>query len=182
VTTPLLARAVSVRQPWAWAIARGWKPVENRTRRFPRTLTGVPVALHASLTRDEAVFTDLAAAIFTSPATRVLPDPTATQALTDALTDGDPLAHGYGAVIAVVTFTGSHHAAVCGGMDCQDGRRLPWRGCSPWAMPGCWHWTAAVVCPLAEPVPCRGMPGFWPLPAAAALAIGHQLAAMPGEP
>jgi hypothetical protein len=25
-------RALTVRSPWAWAIARGWKPVENRGR------------------------------------------------------------------------------------------------------------------------------------------------------
>src|SRR5579863_10161613 len=79
------ARGLSIRQPWAWAIARGWKPVENRSRAFPLALTGIPIAVHASVRRDETVFTDLAAAIFTDAATQVLPDPEATGALIEAL-------------------------------------------------------------------------------------------------
>src|SRR5579859_5270029 len=71
------ARGLSIRQPWAWAIARGWKPVENRSRAFPLALTGIPIAVHASVRRDEAEFTDAA--------TQVLPDPEATGALIEAL-------------------------------------------------------------------------------------------------
>lgn len=49
--------ALSVRQPWAHALAMGWKPVENRRWRKPNPglrFRG-PVALHASkgMTRDE---------------------------------------------------------------------------------------------------------------------------------
>lgn len=50
--TDLPDRALSIRQPWAWAIAQGHKPVENRawgvnhpSRRFRG-----PVAIHASAT------------------------------------------------------------------------------------------------------------------------------------
>lgn len=44
-------RALSVRQPWAWLIAHGWKPVENRNRRLSHR---GPLLIHASLTFDRA--------------------------------------------------------------------------------------------------------------------------------
>lgn len=141
-----LTRGLSVRQPWAWAIAQGWKPVENRTRAFPRALAGVPVALHASRVPDAAA---------------VLPDLVADESLTDAALFNDPLLD-LGAVIAVVTFTGSHQV-------CRTA--VPPAECGAWAEPGCHHWTIATVRPLAKPVPCRGMPGFWPLPPGVAATV-----------
>jgi len=41
----MLLRAISVRQPWAWAIVQGLKPWENRPRRF--NYRG-PLLIHAS--------------------------------------------------------------------------------------------------------------------------------------
>ncbi len=32
----MLVKAISIRQPWAWAIVTGRKPIENRSLRFPR--------------------------------------------------------------------------------------------------------------------------------------------------
>jgi hypothetical protein len=45
-------RALSVKQPWAWAIVRGYKTIENRNLPFPGTLRPLPrwVVLHASKT------------------------------------------------------------------------------------------------------------------------------------
>lgn len=43
-------RALSIRQPWAWAITKGWKPVENRTW---KTSYRGPLAIHAGL-KEEA--------------------------------------------------------------------------------------------------------------------------------
>ncbi|MCK9494194.1 MAG: ASCH domain-containing protein [Dehalococcoidia bacterium] len=45
----LPAVALSVRQPWAWLIVNGYKPVENRT--WPTNFRG-PVAIHAGQTYD----------------------------------------------------------------------------------------------------------------------------------
>jgi hypothetical protein len=42
-------QVLSVRQPWAWAIARGYKDVENRT--WDTTYRGL-LAIHASLRMD----------------------------------------------------------------------------------------------------------------------------------
>lgn len=45
--------AICVKQPWAEAIARFGKDVENRTRRPPAHLIGQRVAIHAGKSRDE---------------------------------------------------------------------------------------------------------------------------------
>jgi hypothetical protein len=42
----LLDRALSIRQPWAWAILNAGKRIENRSRRFHYR---GPICLHASL-------------------------------------------------------------------------------------------------------------------------------------
>jgi ASCH domain len=44
LTRPLLMRALSIRQPWAWAIATGLKDVENRS--WPTDYRG-PFLIHA---------------------------------------------------------------------------------------------------------------------------------------
>lgn len=49
--------ALSVRQPWAWAIAHGHKMIENRT--WPTGFRG-RLLIHAGLTWDQAGKTDLA--------------------------------------------------------------------------------------------------------------------------
>ena len=46
--------AISVRQPWAWAILHAGKDVENRTWAIPEKYIGRPVLLHASKGRDMA--------------------------------------------------------------------------------------------------------------------------------
>lgn len=40
-------RAVTIRQPWAWAIAMGFKDIENRSW-YPRLDPGVVLAIHAA--------------------------------------------------------------------------------------------------------------------------------------
>ena len=46
-------RALSIRQPWAWLIVNGYKDVENRTWRLPKTFM-VPqrIYVHAGLKQD----------------------------------------------------------------------------------------------------------------------------------
>ncbi|NBU58302.1 MAG: ASCH domain-containing protein [Betaproteobacteria bacterium] len=46
----LEARALTVRQPWAWLIVNGFKDIENRGR---RTHYRGPVLIHAGLNTDE---------------------------------------------------------------------------------------------------------------------------------
>lgn len=53
--TPILARAkaLSIKQPWAWLIVNGYKDVENRSR---RTHHRGPLLIHAGL--DKSQFND----------------------------------------------------------------------------------------------------------------------------
>jgi len=57
MTLQLPQKALSVRQPWAWAIVTGYKPIENRSWRRPNPALGFrgPVCIHAAggMTRDE---------------------------------------------------------------------------------------------------------------------------------
>jgi hypothetical protein len=46
-------KALSVRQPWAWAIVAGWKPIENRT--WQTNHRGL-LLIHAGLQYDRAGF------------------------------------------------------------------------------------------------------------------------------
>jgi hypothetical protein len=144
-------RGLSVRYPWSFAIAKGFKPVENRTRPIPAKYVGIPVALHASLTMD---------------AVPSLPTREATRAL--ALAESDA-ALSLGAVIAMVRF-GSSHRWLEG--DCRYDR-----ACSVWAEMehGVHHWPVEVIAALRHPVEAKGMLGLWRLPDEVEKAVREQL-------
>jgi hypothetical protein len=132
-------RALSVRQPWAWAICHG-KDVENRSK---GTKHRGLLVIHASKSApykddlDDPRIVDLIAA-------NGLDDPAAAQA----------------AVVAVAELAGCHEANHC--FEVRPGRAG--RQCSPWAHASQFHWQLANVRPLAEPVPCKGALGLWRLP------------------
>lgn len=159
-------KILTVWQPWAFYVAAGLKPVENR-RWAPTSYRG-PIAIQAGVNvdRDAATPDDLAA--FTQAGGfdalwRPGRDPA-----------GPPLL-ALGAVIAVARLTGCHHNT---GGDCPACDGL----CSPWAWPGRVHWQLSSVRALAEPVPARGMPGLNDPPPGLAEEIGRQLGAHPGPP
>jgi hypothetical protein len=129
-------RAITVRQPWAWAIVHGGKDVENRTRNIAGAYRG-PIAIHAGL----AAFEQNNAA---SRAHRV-----AHGTETDARLV-------FGAIVGVVDLRATHHWTFC-----ED---EPEGACSSWAMDGCHHLELANPRPLAKPIPWRGQLGLWTLP------------------
>ncbi len=55
-----IVRALTIKQPWAWAIARGWKDIENRNWPAPGYLLGEWVAIHASKSWDDEGFYEFA--------------------------------------------------------------------------------------------------------------------------
>jgi ASCH domain len=143
-------RALTIKQPWAWAIAEGFKPVENRTWRT--TYRGGPLLIHAGKTFDQYAsivwhsreaarrldglggrnnFWDANAYI----PSKVVSAPHGTLAL--------------GAVIAIAEITGCHLANEAG--TC----------CGPWAEPNACHWQLSHVHALPTPVPCNGRLGLW---------------------
>jgi hypothetical protein len=148
--------ALTIRQPWAWAIAAAGKDVENRSWH-----TGYrgPLAIHAGLA--EAEPDGMPADACRGYAWALIERDARGRA-------GRTPAAALGAIIAVAELAGCHlHDA--GGEGCgHDGR---WRTadddlCSQWAQPGQWHWQVAHVRPLAQPLPLRGRIGLWPVPAA----------------
>ncbi len=175
-------RALSVQQPFAWAIAYGGKDVENRS--WPVSFRGV-LAIHASLGLAEPGF-------FPTHTPGGVAAARALQALGGRCNFWNPRHYvpsilrkpphpglALGAVIALAEVTGCHDAADCGGEDWQDGRRLPWRCCSPWGQQRQWHWQIANPRPLAAPVPCRGALGLWRLPEEVEKAVREQLEGKP---
>lgn len=130
-------RALTLIQPWATLVARYGKDVENRSWAPPAWMIGRAVAVHAG-TRWDAV--GWHSAVLTYGA---------------QLPAYDPERYPGGVVVAVATIAGvcrpSHPVTPC--------------GCGRWAvLAGQVHWRLAEVCPLPEPVPCKGALGIWTLP------------------
>jgi ASCH domain len=152
--------ALSVRQPWAWAIARGHKVIENRDwdTRFRGTL-----AIHASL--------------------RVDLDSSERPTIRAAGWDpGDPVA-AIGGIVAVVRLVGVCAAARPGpawpearpgpgsGPGCAGPEPFGVCGCGAWANPGEFHWQLGDPRPLPRPVMAVGEAGMWELPPAVAAEV-----------
>ncbi|MCW5954401.1 MAG: hypothetical protein KIT69_19290 [Propionibacteriaceae bacterium] len=136
-------KAISVRQPWAWAIIHAGKCVENRTRNIAGNYRG-PVAIHASKTCDELDFCDVYDLIAPE-------DPPEMDAIT------------FGAVIGVVNLAGVHYLSTWSeSWSVEQQRDVT---CSPWAIRGpIWHLELTDPRPLPEPIPYRGQLGLWDLP------------------
>ena len=135
-------KALTVQQPWAWAIIHGGKDVENRTRNLAGSYRG-PLAIHASLREDLSALDKpvLWRSLFPNgePAPLADPKPLDTR----------------GAFLGVVDLLSVHH-------DSDHGRGHP---CSSWAMADDWHLVLNNPRPLAEPIPCKGRLGLWTPPA-----------------
>lgn len=113
-------KALSVRQPWAWAIIHGGKTIENRPR---RTQFRGTVAIHASLQPHHN---------WDVPARSPKPPPQ------------DELP--FGAIVGFVDI-----------VDCVEDHRSKW-------FTGPFGYVLANPRPLKNPVPCKGMLGFWEVP------------------
>jgi hypothetical protein len=132
-------RALSVRQPYAFAIARAGKRRENRPM---RTRYRGPVAIHAP-----AKFYDVERGTLLWIARQA------------GMTPEQAAEHDHrSAVVAVADIVGCHEAgdAAAGCVEADL--------CSPWSVWWSWHWELANVRPLDAPVRCPGARGLWRLP------------------
>ncbi len=160
--------AVSVRQPWAWAIARGHKAVENRDgdTRFRGAL-----AIHASL--------------------RVDLDSSESPAIRAAHWDPDDPAAAIGGIVAVVNLSGVCTGALPEPVWGSGPGREPDAGpesalgagqacaCGAWAKPGRYHWQLCDPRPLSQPVFAVSEAddtGLWELPSPVAAEVTRLLA------
>jgi len=150
-------RGLTVKQPWAFAIAEGFKTIENRSRRTNYRGT---LLIHAGKEHDRTV-----------PVVRYSRDAAirldefggsgnfwdARAWLPSRLVSPPPPSMALSAVIATAQLVGCHQAA--------DGC------CAPWGFPDQWHWELADVQPLQRAVPKAGALGLWKPDAALLAAI-----------
>ena len=158
-------RAITVRQPHAWATVWDLKDVENRSRNIAGSYRG-PVAIHAGLHPFEQ-------------------DNMSSRAHREAHGTERPTGLTFGAIIGTADLVDVHSDGYCWD---QELRRLaalyhedrtaledlPDNGaggligkvtlCSPWAMGDHWHLVWANRRPLARPIPYKGALGLWTLP------------------
>lgn len=154
-------KALTVQQPWATAIIRWGKDVENRSRNIAGAHRG-PLAIHAGKTEDECGYGD-----------EMIRQATA------EYDDGWLLEEHLeprGAIIGVVNLWAVHPArpGCC-----------PNRGGKPfgswWAQSDSWHLCVTDPRPLIEPVPCRGALGLWTVPVEVMMRLANQFGGAPEE-
>lgn len=156
-------KAISVRQPWAWAIMHAGKRIENRTQAWKYR---GPLAITASLAWAREGFLD-----------PVVREALAVQhpGLIDTKHAGAVSVFPRGAVLGVADLVDLHIAAD--------------QCCAPWgqhparlgavARPTT-HLVLQNLLPLSVPVPVRGALGLWNLPAPVLEEVRQQLAAGAG--
>lgn len=128
-------KALTVRQPWAWAIARGHKPIENRS--WAPTYRG-PLAIHAAAKWDDDAEYVL----------RLIVERIRAQGGTLPKTLADDLPYsGTGRIVAVVQFP-----SVCTARFGCD--------CGLWKVPAERHWQLTDARPIDGPE-VRGQRGLW---------------------
>jgi hypothetical protein len=151
-------KAITVRQPWAWAIAVGVKTIENRSRSTPWTsAVGQRIAIHAGKAWDSDAFDDPALfRLAEHVCSRLYGDdrgyPAA--ALISVMT---PQFHHQGAILATARLDNVHQPHQCS--DVGENRL-----CSPWAQRDAWHLVLSDIQRLPEAIPCRGYQGLWTVP------------------
>jgi hypothetical protein len=161
-------RVLSVRQPWAFAIAEGFKPIENRGR---RTHYRGPVWIHAPKPLEKHV----SIVLHSRPAAARLDELGGRTNFWDAIRTvpsrfrQDPTTLALSAVIATARITGCHRASDTCGPACQA-----------WGWLDAWHWEISDARPLTAAVPAKGSLGLWkPTPDLAEAVRAHLPAAPP---
>lgn len=149
ILVPSAARALTIRQPWAFAIECGIKTVENRTWPVPGTWAFCgPLLVHAGRGFDRMA----------------LMHPQVREELEARSWPEWDLPSG--AVVAVAEEVACHLA----GPGCCD---------SSFAQADCWHWVLSGVVPLEAPVPATGRLGLWRPDPELVAAVAEQLADTP---
>lgn len=148
-------KALTLHQPWAWAVAHAGKPVENRTWAPPARLFGQRIAIHAGK--------------------RYCPEAAAWM-YEHGVDVRDPRRQSTG-VVAVATVRG---AIAVKGSSLQFNGTLDEHCVGEYAdsfwFEGPVGWCLDRVIALPEPVPCRGAQGLWTLPEDAERSVRAQTA------
>jgi len=156
-------KTLTVWQPWASLIIAGAKPYEFRGWRFPRSLLGQRIVIHAAarkLDRAEtfylmAVLRDREARPESAAKTCLIADkalPVLAEALSGA---GLPMAAGIGTVVLGGPKIGTAIAEEFGVPRANDSHRDEHAN---------WGWPMLDIEAWPEPIPMRGAQGFWNWP------------------
>ncbi|QOT16500.1 ASCH domain-containing protein [Paenarthrobacter sp. YJN-5] len=130
-------KALTVKNPWAWAIINAGKNVENRSQ--PTSHRGT-LYIHIAKRDDEAGHENEAIRQARAEASQAVRNHLQLQ----------------GYVLGTVEVVGCHHSSDC---KTKDGY------CSEWARPGFYHWELSQPRPLACPFPEVGKLNIWNLEA-----------------
>ena len=140
-------RGLTIKQPWAFAIAEGFKTIENRSR---RTNYHGALLIHAGRAIDDAVnivsYSRDAAIRFDELGGRSNYWD-AREHIPSRIVPAPPTALALCGVVATAQLIGCHEAT--------DGC------CAPWGFPDQWHWELADVQPLQRAIPKAGALGLW---------------------
>lgn len=150
-------KAITVRQPWAWAIMHGGKDIENRSRNIAGKYRG-PVVIHAGKAIiDEQLPRTVAASVgfLSRKLGRLIPDvPQFAGGSDDPWNVVAPWYGSRGGALGTVDL-----------IDVHDERGCPGLSCSPWAFDdGSVHLLLANPRPFPEPIPYKGALGLWNFP------------------
>lgn len=160
-------KALTIRQPWAWAVMAGGKTVENRTRGTKHRGT---LAVHAGREwstrggQDPRVYS--AIALFTRAFEH-------TAGIIDPALHHDRIA--FGALLGTVELVDSHPDTGC----CRPWGESAYEEAGGKTRTVLHHLVLEDPRPLAEPVPCRGALGLWTVPEDLLHDCGH-LVVQPG--
>lgn len=137
--------AITLKQPWAYAICHLGKRIENRTRKPPMALVGQRIAIHAGAAIDRGAASRMHPHNVHMPISReLLPE---SCVVATARLDGWVRTDAMGPLYMGIGPTEAEDALA-----------------SRWFFGPIGHVLAAVRV-LSEPVPCRGQLGYWRLPA-----------------
>lgn len=164
-------RILTVRQPWADAIIRHGKDVENRSRNIAGAYRG-PVAIHAGMQSDDAWR-------FGNPTGVVLAN-----AREQSEPEWRSRIRRSGAIIGIVDLVDVHASESddLGRMICRPGTADWGFECSPWAITDHQHLVLANPRALATPIPAKGRLGLWKPEPDLEHAITTALATTSGDP
>lgn len=152
-------RAITVRQPWAWAILAGGKAIENRSQRW--SYRG-PLAIHAGKAWSQrGANSPLVREAFRAYDGGYTGSGLPEWLFAAAAEDGN-IAAGRGVLLGVVDLVDAH---------ISDGCCAPWGEAAPSTGGPVWHLVLERPRLLAEPIPCRGAQGLWSPPAEARLGL-----------
>lgn len=162
-------KALTIWQPWASLIIAGAKPFEFRGWRFPRSLLGQRIVIHAAARKmDFGDVTDISVILWNrdlypdlAAETCLIPD-RAIPILNAALEGKLPMAAGIGTAVLGEPRIGTDIAADFGVPRANDSDRDEHAN---------WGWPMLDIEAWPEPIPMRGAQGFWNWPTPAEVSL-----------